>query len=186
MSKDVLVQVAKYPKFSNYFQKKLKPTVEAGVNLPSRNSISVTNWTNNNCESLNHIMKLDANWKVKTTPDLIQMLHDMTLLHFKYFRRAMYGDGNYRLYGTYKKCLFGRNVWNNLDEAGRQKKFSDFLKGKRRAKVEDHENIVSTYSNFEVPALNIAKKTGQKTINKTINLKPRTKDLRRKMFSDAS
>ena len=79
-------------------------------------------------------MKLDANWKVKTTPDLIQMLHEMTLLHFKDFRRAMH-DGNYRRYGTYKKCLIERNVWNNRDEAGRQKKFSDFLKSKRRVKV---------------------------------------------------
>ena len=64
-------------------------------------------------------MKVDANWKVKTTPDLIQMLHEMTLLHFKDFRRAMYGDGNYRLCDSYKKCLIGRNVWNNRDEAAR-------------------------------------------------------------------
>ena len=35
MSKDVLVQIAKYPKFSNYFQQKLKPTVEADVKLPT-------------------------------------------------------------------------------------------------------------------------------------------------------
>ena len=100
--------MSKDSKFSNFFQKKYKPTVEAYVNLPSRNSISVTNWTNNNC--VNHIMKLDANWKVKTTPDLIQMLHEMTLLHFQDFKRAMYGDGNYRLHGTYKQCLIARNV----------------------------------------------------------------------------
>ena len=62
--------------------------------------------------------------------------------------------------------MIGRNIWNNLDEAGRQKKCSDFLKGKRRAEVEDHENIVSTYSNFKVPALNIAKKTGSEDENK--------------------
>ena len=90
-------------------------------------------------------------------PDLIQMLHEMTLIHFKDFRRAMYDDGNYRLYGTYKKCLIRRNVWNNLDEAGRQTEFSDFLKSKRRAKVEDNENIVSTYSNFKVPALSLSR-----------------------------
>ena len=46
-----------------YFQKKLKPTVSD----PARRSESTTTWTNNNCESLNHIMKLDADWKVQTT-----------------------------------------------------------------------------------------------------------------------
>ena len=51
---------------------------------------------------------------------------------------------------TYKKCLIGRKVMNNVDEAGRQKKFPDFLKSKRRAKVEDHENIVSAYSKFKI------------------------------------
>ena len=151
MSKDVLVQVTKYPTFSNYFQKKFKPTKLTSINLPSRNSISVTTWKKNNCESLNHIMKLDANWKVKTTrTDLIEKLHEMTLLHFKDFRRAMYGDGNYRLYAPYKKCLIGRNVWNNQDETGSQNKLSDFLKGKRR---------VSTYS---IPALSIAKTWGRR------------------------
>ena len=47
----------------------------------------------------------------------------------------MYDDGNYRLYGTYKKCLIGRNVWNNLDEAGLQKEFSDFLKGVPKLRI---------------------------------------------------
>ena len=126
-------------------------------------------------------MKLDANWKVKNTPDLINMLHGITLLHFKDFERALYGEGNYRLYGEYTKCPIPRNVWKKLAEVDRQKQFSYFIKNNRYSKEGKQDYIVSTYSNVTVPALNVAKKPGQKSRlreTKTNNLKKRTKDLR--------
>ena len=104
-SKKILKDIVKYPKFATYFQKKLKPTVENFVSDPARRSKSTTTWTNNNCESLNHIMKLDADWKVQTTPALINMVHEMTQLYFKDLKRSLYGEGNYRLYGKYNKYL---------------------------------------------------------------------------------
>ena len=186
-AKDVIVKAANYPKFSAYFKNKLQPSVKNYVNTPSKNSITISNWTNNNCESLNHIMKLDANWKIKNSPELIRMLHEMTLLHFKDFRRALYGAGNYRLCGKYRKYMIPRNVWKNLNEDDRRKKFSDFVQNKRCSNEEQQDYVVSTYSNFRVPALNVAKKPGQKSrlkSSKTKNLKKRSKDLRRKMSSN--
>ena len=64
-----------YLKFVNYFKNRLQPSIKN--NAPTRKFNVTANWTNNNCESLNHITKLDANWKVKCTPDLINMLHEM-------------------------------------------------------------------------------------------------------------
>ena len=87
-SKRVLVNEATYPKFLDYFKNKLQPSVKNYLNAPSKKYNSTSNWTNNNYESLNHIMKLDANWKVKSRPDLINMLHGITLLHFKDIKRA--------------------------------------------------------------------------------------------------
>ena len=110
----------------------------------------MANWTNNNCESLNHIMKLDANWKVKNTPALIRMLHDM--LHFKDLKWALYGDGNYRLYGKYKRYLMQRSEWKNLGGVDQGKMFSDFLKDRKSPRNGKTEYIVSTYSNFRVPS----------------------------------
>ena len=186
-SKNVLKQVAQYKKFTNYFREKLKPTVEAYVNNPSRNCKSMTNWTNNNCESLNHIMKLDANWKVQSTPALIRMLHDMTLLHFKDMKRALYGDGNYRLYGKYKKYTMKRTAWKNLGELRQRNFFSEFLKNRKYSKTRETGYVISTYSDFQIPALNVAKKPGQKSrlrSTKTKNLKMKAKDLRKKMVED--
>ena len=105
------------------------------ANAPTRKSNVSTNWTNNNCESLNHILKLDANWKVKSTPDLINMLHEMTMLHFKDFKRALYGEGNYRLYGKYAKYSVPRSQWKSLNSVDREAKFTDFVKNKKCVKA---------------------------------------------------
>ena len=63
-SKRMLAKAATYLKCLDYFKNKLQPTVKNYLNVPSKKSNSTSSWTNNNCESLNHIMKLDANWKV--------------------------------------------------------------------------------------------------------------------------
>ena len=155
------------------------------VNAPTRKSNVSTNWTNNKCESLNHILKLDANWKVKSTPDLINMLHEMTMLHFKDFKRALYGEGNYRLYGKYAKYSVPRSQWKSLISVDREANFPDFVKNKKCVK-EDKNYVKSTYSDFKVPMLNVAKKPGQKSRlrkSKTKNLKKRVKDLRKKMWA---
>ena len=77
--KNVVVKAANYPMFSEYFKNKLQPSIKTYVNAPSRKAITINNWTNNNCESLNYIMEIDANWKVKNSPKLIRTLHEMTL-----------------------------------------------------------------------------------------------------------
>ena len=127
-------------------------------------------------------MKLDANWKVKSTPDLIDQLHEMNLLHFKDYRRALYGMGNYRLCGKYNTYAMKRSRWQCLDSNVRQQKFCDFLQNKNMKKS---DVVVSTYSKFTVPALNTAKKPGQRTRSKstkTLSLaKKRVKNLRKKM-----
>ena len=133
-------------------------------------------------------MKLDANWKVKSTPALINMLHDMTLLHFKDFKRALYDEGNYRLSGRYKKTyLITRSAWKTLGEADQGRKVVDFLKDKKSLKSNNSKYIVSTYSDFQVPALNVAKKPGQKSrprSTKTKTLNKKVKDLRKKMMNN--
>ena len=109
------------------------------------------------------VKQFTRNWrKIKSTPELIEMLYQVTLLHFKDLKRALYGEGNYRLYGKYKKNSFPRSVWKSFDEAKRKQKFSAFLENKRKAK-DDSDFVKSSYSTFTVPSLNTAKKPGQRT-----------------------
>ena len=63
----VMSKISKYPKFVEYFRKNLEPAIRNNVNTPMRNATFSKLWTNNNCESINHIMKLDAEWKHQKT-----------------------------------------------------------------------------------------------------------------------
>ena len=40
--------------FQSYFQKRLKEQLRTKVNKPVRNNIISADWTNNNCDSINH------------------------------------------------------------------------------------------------------------------------------------
>lgn len=49
---------------------------------PSRANQSNSNWTNNNTESINNIIKLSTNWQPQSTPELVEKLYNVTKLHF--------------------------------------------------------------------------------------------------------
>ena len=146
-----------YPIFLEYFEKHVKPAFQSYVFTPSHEK-GIEKWTNNNCESLNHILKLDAKWRTSKTPELIELIHQVTVLHFRDFRRALYGEGNYRLVKALRN-RYGvqRSQWRALQEADKEERFKEFLQGKRG-------NVVrSTISNFVVPKPRVAKKPGQRT-----------------------
>ena len=113
----VLQLVKNYPKFATYFNMKhVRPALKNYVFGPS-NENNVRKWSNNNCESLNHILNLDAKWRPAKTPDLIDLLYQITVLHFKDFRRALYGEGNYPLVKKLRKHYpVTKECWRNFSE----------------------------------------------------------------------
>jgi hypothetical protein len=68
------------PSFCLYFRDRLVPllVLRHYVVAPhlSKNSVPM-NWKNNSCEAMNHIMKLNINWRPSKLPDLINHLHDI-------------------------------------------------------------------------------------------------------------
>ena len=174
-STDILGNISKYPKLSKYFTKRLQPNIESYVNTPNKSTPHSGLWTNNNCESLNHIIKMDAEWKSMRTPELINMLHSITMLHFKDVRRALYGSGNYRLAGAFKGYRIKRECWITFDEDKKCKVFEDFLKNTKkiryRNKQLNSQTVKSTYCDLFVPKGKLAKKPGQKTRTKASKTK---------------
>ena len=149
-----------YPVFVSYFNKRIKPALKDYVIHAAQLKDIEPNWTNNNCESLNHIMKLDAKWKPGTTPLMIDLLHDIATLHFKDFRRALYGGGNYGLVKNQKKRFgISKDMWRKLNEEERLSKFSTFLKNECKQKS---TTVKLTYANFVVTKPLTARIPGQK------------------------
>ena len=126
------------------------------------------NWTNNNSESLNHIMKLDTKWKPGKTKEMIDNLYSITKLHFQDFRRALYGGGNYRLVNKRMKTRYGvsKDEWCQLNASERGDKFQQFLKNLYRKS--NDKFVKSSYSNFKVPKATTAKKPGQRKRSKSV------------------
>ena len=91
-------------------------------------------------------MKLDAKWKTMKTPELIELFLEITLLHFRDYRRALYGAGNYRLMKD-KKRRYGvaKDDWRLLNEAERSEKCRQFVKNANE-KVDDKFVFREVYS----------------------------------------
>ena len=156
----IMKESTSYPKFASYFSNRIKPALKNYVVHCAQEKDVEPNWTNNNCESINHIMKLDAKWKPGNTPQMIELLAGIVSLHFKDFRRALYGSGNYRLVKNQRKRFsVSKDTWRRLSSDERSEKFSAFLKNEYKRK----SNIVkSTYANFVVTKPSTARKPGQK------------------------
>ena len=99
---------------------------------------------------------MDAKWKSHRTRDLIDLLHEIT---------SMYGDGNYRLQGDFKKrYAIKRDHWKTLSEEEKRQKFNNFLANAKKARYcQEKENEVkkqsvkSSYCDFTVPSVKLAK-----------------------------
>ena len=51
------------PDFSTYFTKNIFPKIESNRDIVENNPCLSTTWTNNNSESVNHVIKTRVNWK---------------------------------------------------------------------------------------------------------------------------
>ena len=82
------------------------------------------------------------------------------MLHFRDFRRALYGNGNYRLVDNQKRRFgISKEKWQELSDIERTTKFRSFLKNEYKRKTDE---VKSTYLNFTVKKPSTAKKPGQK------------------------
>jgi hypothetical protein len=61
-----------FSKFLDYFQKRLKSNLKYKVNAPSKKGLVDSNWTNNNCESINHVLKQSMNGIHKVVHHLLK------------------------------------------------------------------------------------------------------------------
>ena len=84
-------------KYNKYFTGRLKTLLKKKVNDPVRGEMVTENWTNNNCESVNHVLKQAIDWRSKSLTELVGILHDLASGQFKELRSAMLGTGEYRL-----------------------------------------------------------------------------------------
>ena len=103
-------------------------------------------WTNNNCESLKHVLKQTIDWKSHLLINLIESVKECLESQCKELRRSIVGIGQLRLAESHKQFSVSRGVWakQTLAEQDRHyKRFKDFvMKDKRIVKTMDGQSNV--------------------------------------------
>ena len=112
------------PSFEEYFRKTAEKIRSGVLQLRIENKWLPINWKNNSCESMNHIIKLSANWKTMKLPDLIERL---VKLQQAECRRALYGQGNYELAPWMSKCKIQYVHWTQKTKEEKEALFAKFM-----------------------------------------------------------
>ena len=76
-------------KFNKYYLQKMKNILKEKGNKPITAGFVSKTWTNNNSESLNHVLKQAIDWKSKRLLELVKFLSDIEATQFKDLRRAI-------------------------------------------------------------------------------------------------
>jgi hypothetical protein len=114
-------------KFSPHFETKVLPILQEHIIEPVKKDKITPTWTNNNCESANHILKSATQWKLFDLPKFINTLHEIITSEQEERCRAMRDMGNFRLSGKYLHHLVNIDEWSAMTQEQRDKKTKKFL-----------------------------------------------------------
>jgi len=117
-----------HPDVVPYLCNKFIPLLKEGVVNVVRDSVFTTSWTNNNAESLNHVLKQLIDWKPKPLPTLINLISKHIDSQFRDLERAMIGMGKFELASDYQHFRLKVNLWAGKPLAVRAKIYSKCIK----------------------------------------------------------
>ncbi|VDI18172.1 Hypothetical predicted protein [Mytilus galloprovincialis] len=118
---------SKYSSFANYFNSNLRDRLEDYVRQPKVQLKHDRLWTNNNCESMNHVFKKAVEWKPQPIPDLAIKLMDIVRVQLIDLKRSLYGMGNYELFGPYRTHVVSYQCWFSKTQEQRERLFRRLL-----------------------------------------------------------
>ena len=98
------------PDFLTYCSR-LKPMLREKVMKPHRVGKIEKGWTNNDCESYNHILKVTVDWKPQSLLDFVSKVTEAAETYYKDLKRALFNRGPYRLAKTHTRFQVDCNVW---------------------------------------------------------------------------
>ena len=160
----------KSPRFLKYFRDRLKEQLSLKVIQPVKDSKIPYPWTNNNSESINHVLKQAIEWKSRPITDLVKRMHDLVSRQFTDLRGAIFGTGECRLAKTHEKFKQTKTEWMTKTDEQKTKHYSNF----RRFKIDDPKFITSTDGLNKIVA---PKSVGRKPAQRKRKINERTRTI---------
>ena len=99
----------KTPTFENHYINNILPILTE--NIQTAWKYELVHWTNNNCESMNHTLKLNINWSPQSLPTLIDSIHNFVQSQYTNVERAVFGKGEYELDSKFRHFGVARAAW---------------------------------------------------------------------------
>ncbi|XP_071137045.1 uncharacterized protein [Mytilus edulis] len=118
-----------------FCKEKLKPVLKGKIYEPQNAGRIEREWTNNNSESYNHVLKIAVDWKPQSLVDFVIKMTDMVEANYKDLRRAVIGRGPYTLASTHEHFKIDRHVWANKTLMERYKYFARFRRYRMKTKL---------------------------------------------------
>jgi hypothetical protein len=126
-------------RFHAYYENKMKENIRLKVCQPKNTQNLEKNWTNNNSESLNHILKVLIDWKSKPLHEFVNIIEDYAEAQFKDVKRCIVGLGQYKLAKSHIHFQISKAVWASKTEAE-----SARLYGRFRNFVEKDPSLITS------------------------------------------
>ena len=141
--KELVMQLSGKDVFSKYVDSTLADVIRFGIIEPVRCGYVNSGWTNNNCESTNHVLKSALNWKTQKLPVLVEELRRVVITVEKDIERAIYGSGNYYIAECMRHYEVSPTDWSQLPRPVQQRKVQDFVKDRRKKKTASNPEMGS-------------------------------------------
>ena len=127
---------------------------------PARQNKIPSNWTNNNSESANHVLKAATRWRLHDMPKFIRLLYQILSSEQTERTRAIRDTGNFTLHPTFSQHKINIDHWTTITQEQREKRSVRFLndKGKTNSNVTIYTDGSKT---VQIPA-STGKKKGQR------------------------
>ena len=102
--------------------------IRTGVVEPHITHNIQPNWTNNNAESINHMIKYAVEWKTLPLPKLVEKLEILVRTQENNIVKVLQGLGNFKLAPSMSHHLTSAKLWGILNEYDIHSRVSDFRK----------------------------------------------------------
>ncbi|GFR74664.1 hypothetical protein ElyMa_000435200 [Elysia marginata] len=80
------------PAYLQHFTSRVLPILQQNLDTMLTRTEASHDWTNNNCESMNHILKMKKDWRPQAIPQLIDSIHEIAKGHYTDVERAIMGQ----------------------------------------------------------------------------------------------
>ena len=115
--------------FTTYFESRILSLLTENKEAQQRHpDCNLINWTNNNCESLNAVIKHAIHWRPQQMQDLVLVLYKLVQSQHKEVERSLVGVGDMQLAPEFKKHAVPLEVWCTKSEAQRETIVTRFYK----------------------------------------------------------